>query len=148
MHELIPVEERRRLAQVVFRDPDARRKLEEKIHPLVRARLQAWMNEGLQKGEAIRVAIIPLLFEVGWEKDYDEIWCLASSRDVQIRRMMETRGYTKEEAEGRLAAQMDVKEKAVRANHTIWNEGTPEELRAALRKLIDLGSGAAKVPRE
>ncbi len=136
VHELIPVEERKRLAAIVFRDPAARQKLEAKIHPLVRARLREWMAEGAAAGEELRVAIIPLLFEVGWEKDYDEVWCLASQRETQIRRMMETRGYTRDEAEGRLAAQMDVAEKVPRSDHAIWNEGTSDELRAAVFALV------------
>ncbi len=136
VHELIPQEKRKILAEIIFKDPEKRRELEGKIHPIVRARLREWMEEGAAAGEELRVAIIPLLFEVGWEKDYDEVWCLASQRETQIRRMMETRGYTRDEAEGRLAAQMDVAEKVPRSDHAIWNEDTPDELRAAVFALV------------
>ena len=137
VHELIPDPvERKRIAKVVFSDVVARQELEARLHPLVRGKIVAWMAEGEKAGDAIRVAIIPLLFEVGWEADYDEVWCLASLKGTQVKRMMGRRGYTQEEAEGRLAAQMDVEEKAKRSDRVIWNEGTVDELRAVIRKVV------------
>jgi len=44
VHELIPEPERRRMADEVFRDPAKRKELEQRIHPLVRARLAAFAN--------------------------------------------------------------------------------------------------------
>ena len=58
----------------------------------------------------LKIAIIPLLFEAHWEENFDIICCVRSERDFQISRMMTTRGYTREEAEARLAAQMPVEE--------------------------------------
>ena len=84
----------------------------------------------------IRIAIIPLLFEAHWEKNFDIICCVASSREKQIERMMTTRGMTLAEAEARLAAQMPVEEKASRSQYVIHNDGTAEELRAEAQKLI------------
>ena len=74
------------------------------------------------------IAIIPLLFEAHWEKNFDIICCIASDRETQISRMMTTRGYTRAEAEARLAAQMPVAEKAAQSNYVIHNDGTPAEL--------------------
>ena len=78
----------------------------------------------------IRIAIIPLLFEAHWEKNFDIICCVVSSREKQIERMMTTRGMTRAEAEARLAAQMPVEEKAKRSHYVIHNDGKPEELKA------------------
>ena len=84
----------------------------------------------------VRVAIIPLLFEAHWEKNFDIICCVVSSREKQIERMMTTRGMTLTEAESRLAAQMPVEEKARRSQYVIRNDGTAEELRAEAQKLV------------
>ena len=84
----------------------------------------------------IRIAIIPLLFESHFESDYDTILCVSSTEDRQIDRMMRTRGYTREQAEARLAAQMPVAEKAARADWTIHNDSTIEDLKAEVRRCV------------
>ena len=85
---------------------------------------------------SLRLPIIPLLFEVHWDADYDVICCVASERETQIARMTATRGYTREEAEARLAAQMPVAEKAARSHYVIRNDGTPEELKEKVKAFL------------
>ena len=51
--------------------------------------------------------------------------------------MMTTRGYTREQAEARLAAQMPVAEKAARSHYVINNNGTAEELRTEAEKFVN-----------
>ena len=142
----------------------ARRDLEAILHPLVRQRLLDFQEpsascfvlgaslaekilarEQRTKHEArstkheapiIRIAIIPLLFESHFESDYDTILCVSSTEDRQIDRMMRTRGYTREQAEARLAAQMPVAEKAARADWTIQNNSTVEELKAEVQRCV------------
>lgn len=154
VHGLIPdPEERRRIAAEVFADPERRKALEARLHPLVKARIEEWLDgtsgtsgtggtgASLASPSSLasptKIAIIPLLFEVHWESDYDIIVCVVSSREKQLERMMASRGYSREEAEGRLAAQLDVSEKAARSHYVIRNDGSPEELRAEARKFVD-----------
>lgn len=147
VHELIPdPAERRRIAAEVFRDPARRAALEARLHPMVRERLNAFMAG---RGENLRIAVVPLLFEVQWQGDYDIILCVVSSVSNQIERMTSQRGYTREEALNRLSAQLPVAEKADRSDYVIANDGTAEELRraaaswmASLRTLA--GSGERK----
>ena len=151
VHELMPdPAERRRIAAEVFADPAKRRALEARLHPLVRARIDEWFAVGTMgsdpltcrrsvKGSdpmVLRIAAIPLLFEVHWESDYDIIVCVVSSRANQIERMTATRGYTREEAEARLAAQMDVSEKAAKSHYVIQNDGSPDDLKAEAAKFV------------
>ena len=153
VHELLPdPEERRRIAAEVFADPEKRRALEAKIHPLVKERIVNWLDgtngtDGTNEtGDClvslgglvcpVRVAVIPLLFEAHWEKNFDIICCVASTRERQIERMTATRGMTLAEAEARLAAQMPVEEKAKRSHYVIHNNGTADELRAEAQKFV------------
>jgi dephospho-CoA kinase len=153
VHELLPdPDERRRIAAEVFVDPEKRRALEAKLHPLVKERIDNWLDgtsgtDGTNGtggcpvspgglGSSVRVAIIPLLFEARWEKNFDIICCVVSSREKQIERMMTTRWMTHAEAEARLAAQLPVEEKAKRSQYVIRNDGTAEELRAEAQKLV------------
>ena len=161
VHELLPdPEERRRIAAEVFADPEKRRALEAKIHPLVKEKIDEWLGQPAGSDPAgetegsdpmvaapnfqlstfnfqLRIAVIPLLFEAHWEKNFDIICCVASTRENQVKRMVATRGMTLAEAEARLAAQMPVEEKARRSHYVIQNDGTAEELRAEAQKLAD-----------
>lgn len=142
VHELIPdPNERKRLAAEVFSDPVKRKALEDRLHPLVKARIQDFLAAGVKLPASggtkrIRIAVIPLLFEVHWDADYDIICCISSSRENQISRMMTTRGYTREEAEARLAAQMPVAEKADKSHYVITNDGSAEDLRLQAEQLV------------
>ena len=146
VHELIPdPAERKRIAAEVFADPEKRRELEAKIHPLVKRKIQAFQDfrretEGglvsRLKSKVLRIAIIPLLFEARWEENFDIICCVNSERDLQISRMMATRGYTREEAEARLKAQMPVEEKVAKSHYVIENNGSAEELKRETEKFV------------
>jgi dephospho-CoA kinase len=76
----------------------------------------------------LKLAIIPLLFECNWDADYDIIICISSPAEEQIRRMVETRGLTREAAEARLSAQLPVSEKAARSHYVVVNDSTVEHL--------------------
>ena len=154
VHELIPdPEERKRIAAEVFGNETKRKELEARLHPVVKERIEGWLNgEAASRrfsGKAVssarsdedvaspfRLAIIPLLFEARWEGNFDIICCVRSARATQVARMMETRGYTREEAEARLAAQMPVEEKAAKSHYVIENNGSAEELKSEVKKFI------------
>lgn len=51
--------------------------------------------------------------------------------------MIETRGYTREEAESRLAAQLPVEEKAARSHYVIDNDGTAAELKGRVAEFVE-----------
>ena len=139
VHEIIPdPAERRRIAAEVFADPAKRKELEAKIHPIVKERIDEWLENGTGgRSLQLRVAVIPLLFEVHWEKNFDIISCVVSKRESQIDRMVTTRLMTRAEAEARLAAQLPVEEKAKRSHYVIHNDGSPEELKAKAKAFVD-----------
>lgn len=127
VHELIPEEERRRLAEVVFKDAAARKQLEARIHPLVKERIDAFLDAA-SEGRT-RIAVIPLLFETHWDEKYDIICCVSSTEETQISRMVAGRGWTRAAAEARLRAQLPLAEKAEKSHYVINNCGSVEELR-------------------
>lgn len=163
VHELIPdPAERRRIAAEVFADPVKRKELEARIHPVVKQRIAAFLASGGEdvrretgdanredvrretedgvvsrlKSKVLRVAIVPLLFETHWDAEYDIICCVSSERDLQVSRMVTTRGYTREEAEARLKAQMPVEEKAAKSHYVIENDGSAEELKFKVAQFV------------
>ena len=148
VHELIPdPAERKRIAAEIFGNETKRKELEARIHPVVKEKVETWLEDvrhetgdrsvfGL-RSKVLRLAIIPLLFEARWEENFDIICCVRSERGLQISRMMTTRGYTREEAEARLAAQMPVEEKAAKSHYVIENNGTTEELKFKVAEFVN-----------
>jgi dephospho-CoA kinase len=121
--------------QATSHEPRATKQaLESILFPLVRERLREYTETSPQG--VFSIAIIPLLFESHFDEDYDIIIAIASSEDRQIDRMMRTRGYSRAQAEARLAAQMPVAEKAARAHFVVVNDSTPENLKNEATRLV------------
>ena len=138
VHGLIPdPAERKRIAAEVFRNETKRKELEARLHPLVKEKIETFLcSPSPLTFTSHRIAVIPLLFEAHWEENFDIICCVRSERDLQISRMMTTRGYTREEAEARLAAQMPVEEKAAKSHYVIDNNGSSEDLREKVQQFV------------
>ncbi|RIJ59983.1 dephospho-CoA kinase [Clavibacter phaseoli] len=94
------------LGAVVFQDLDARRDLEAITHPAVRALSAARMAAaGEADADAVVVYDIPLLVESGRVDEFDRIVVVHAPREERIRRLVELRGMSPEEAESRIASQ-------------------------------------------
>ena len=75
----------------------------------------------------VRAALIPLLFETGWEGDWDFTVCVACSEETQLARMRE-RGWSDAESQLRLSAQLPLAEKMRRSDYVLRNDGSLEDL--------------------
>lgn len=126
---------RKALAKIIFADEEARNKLNSILHPLVRKRLKDWVRT---PGDAVKVVVIPLLFECGWEDDWDVVICLAASEQTQMDRLVRTRGYSEWDAKLRIASQMQVSEKAARSQIVIQNDGNEEALHCEARRVAEI----------
>jgi dephospho-CoA kinase len=123
------------VASIVFGDDHARRDLEGIIHPLVfqeSARLEAAAPEG-----ALVVHDIPLLAEGGRAQAFDAVVVVDSPHETQVARMLEERGWTREEAEARIAAQATREQRLEIATHVVDNDGSLEQLEARVRDLYE-----------
>lgn len=129
------------VAAIVFDDEDARRDLEGIIHPLVHEegrRLEAQAPEG-----ALVVHDIPLLAEAGRVEAFDAVLVVDAPVELQVARMVENRGWTREEAESRIAAQTTREHRRELATHVIDNDGTLEQLEARVRAIYEELTGRA-----
>jgi len=131
--------DRARLADIVFRDPAARRDLEAIVHPAVRAAIDRFF-EALLPSTPFGVADIPLLFETERAGEFDAVVVAACAPDLQIARVIARDGASREQALQRLAAQLPIAEKVRRADYVIDTSGpfgatdaAVDELLAALR---------------
>jgi dephospho-CoA kinase len=127
--------DRRALGALVFADERARRRLEAIVHPLVRARaaeLEAAAPEG-----AVVVHDIPLLAETGQAGAFDAVVVVDTPVQLQVERMVADRGWTREEAEARIAAQATREQRREVATYVIENTGTLEDLRDRVTEVFE-----------
>lgn len=127
---------RKLLGQIIFGDPEARRRLESITHPLIYRRMAQDLNCAAAEGAQVIILDIPLLFETGLFLDtIDESVVVYVRPEIQLQRLMERDGLSEEEAEQRIRAQLPLEEKARRAEHVIDNSGSPEETRKQVETL-------------
>jgi dephospho-CoA kinase len=127
--------DRNRLGEVVFNDTDARLRLNAIVHPLVREWMAERTAEAAERGAAVVVQEVPLLFEVGLERLYSSVVLVYVPEMVQLQRLVEGRGLSEERARAMIASQMPIEEKRRRAHHVIDNSGTREETRTQVENL-------------
>jgi len=125
------------LRKRVFRDEEARRRLEAILHPRIEALRRRWLEERRREGEALVVAEIPLLFEVGLDDAFDVTVVVHAGREERLRRLVEDRGLAEDEARRMIDAQLDPEEKRRRADAVLENDGTVAELEERARRLLD-----------
>lgn len=120
--------DRKKLAQNIFQDEKEKQKLEGILHPLIREKLL----ELKKKNQQISFVEVPLLFECGWEKDFDECWLITCSVETSKKRCMENRAMSEEEIMQRIAHQLSNEEKRKKADFVIENDGTFDQLKEKL----------------
>ena len=109
---------RRQLGEIVFADAARRQVLNAIVHPVVRAE---WRS-ALATATGTTVVVIPLLFEVGAEKEFDWVVVVGCSPATQQARLV-AKGWTAAQAQARIQAQLPLPTKMDRGDFVIWNDG-------------------------
>jgi dephospho-CoA kinase len=124
--------DRRALGPKVFGNLDARRRLEAIVWPAIR-RLAKERIEAL-RGEGASVVVLEaaVLIEADWLDIVDEVWLVIVDPAVARQRIVERNGLSTEEADKRIAAQLTNEQRRPYAQVVIENNGTLDDLRAAV----------------
>ncbi|MGD8276719.1 MAG: dephospho-CoA kinase [Gemmatimonadota bacterium] len=143
--------DRAALRRIVFVDAGARADLERILHPEIgRLRIAEELRLA-EAGTGIVVHVIPLLFEVGLEAEFDEVVLVDAPESVRLLRLVELRGVAEAEARRMVAAQTPAASKRGRATLILDNAGTMEGLerdaRAAWRELERRAGSSARKRR-
>lgn len=97
--------DRRMVSDVVFGNDDLRRKLEAVIHPAVKEYILHEISLAKQRNEKLFVVEAALFLEEHYEEFCDKVWYIHTDKEIRIKRLMESRGYTREKAESIIAGQ-------------------------------------------
>ena len=125
--------DRQALAKIVFDDEQQRKALERILHPLIWDEVEQFV-ERCQVDRHHAVIEVPLLFENRREDRFDEVWVVATTPELQARRLATRNGWSADEVRARISSQMPLAEKIQRADVVIHNVGTIEELKERVRQ--------------
>ncbi len=131
--------QRRQLRERVFSDPDARRRLEELLHPAIRAEVA---RQSAQATGPYHILVIPLLVEGQGRIPVDRVLVVDCPEDLQIQRLQARDGSSAAQARAMLAAQASRAARLAAADDVIMNDGDPDRLEAAVSALHQKYCGA------
>ena len=134
--------DRAALARRVAGDQPALRRLEQIVHPLVRASEIRFLNEIEASGAAIVVLDIPLLFETGGDRRVDAVVVVSAPAETQRARLIE-RGIEMERLNALLVRQMPDAEKRRRADFVVDSSQGIAHARTQVRQILKT---VAKMP--
>lgn len=128
--------DRRKLAAIVFDDPDRLAVLNSFVHPAVRQRTEKMLTD-FQQREPHGIAVVEaaIHIETGGYRNFDRLilaWCRP---DQQVERAMHRDAMTRQDAEARLKRQMPLEEKRKFAHFVIDTSGTKDE---TLRQTVEV----------
>lgn len=140
--------DRKKLGQIVFADKNKLLQLENMVHPFVQAEVIKQKEMLIGQGYTLAFYDVPLLFEKELFSDFDGIFLICSSEELQKQRMNSRDRLSSEEINKRLSAQMSIYEKEKIAKNDksknifiIRNDGDLEQLRQELKKTLSLIGG-------
>ena len=129
--------DRAKVADLVFgTDPDHRQNLqflESLVHPKTRLEIHQRIVEAARSGFRVALLDVPLLFESGWDRGCDSIFCITASRENRLSRS-QIRGWDASELDRRESSQMPIETKCRLSNLVMQNDATLEALQQNLRR--------------
>jgi dephospho-CoA kinase len=136
--------DRNRLSARVVHDAAAIKRLEEIVHPMLRAYHQKFLDEAERSGAPVAVVDVPLLFETGGEKRVDAVVVVTTSPETQRRRILSRDNMSEEKLDAILARQLPDAEKRKRADFIVDTSHGLDPVRDRIRDIL---AEAARMPR-
>ncbi len=136
--------DRKKLGDIVFNDMEKLSLLDSISHPLVKENIVNQIKIAKEEGN-IKLFVIEaaLLIQDGYSEICDEIWYIWVEKEERIKRLMASRGYTREKCISMMKSQADDEYYKKYANFTINNQfdytNSSNQLKARLNKLLDSG---------
>jgi dephospho-CoA kinase len=127
--------DRSAVAERVFADDEARAWLEAELWPRVGERVSAWRSELESADPPPRAAVVevPLLFESGMDAAFDRTIAVVAGERLRAQRAG-ARGHAAVEERG--SRQLSQEQKAQKADFTVRNDGSLDELRQTLSLVL------------
>ena len=128
---------RAKLADIVLKNPQALKQVEEIVHPLVWSERDKFLKENQETGANLVVYDIPLLFEKGVDSSVDVIVVVSATSETQKARVLARPGMTVEKFEALKSKQMSDLEKRARADFIIDTSLGLESARQQVHEILE-----------
>jgi dephospho-CoA kinase len=130
--------DRRRLAAIVFDNPDKLTKLNSLVHPPV-IRREREMEEEISRRDPCSITVVEaaILVETGSNRRFDKLIVAVCTPEQQIERAMKRSSYTKEEVMARLSRQLPLEEKVKVADYVVDTSGPKERTLEQVREVYE-----------
>lgn len=128
--------DRKKFSQAVFENAGLRAHLSLLQDKIIREELLA-RRDALKQTEDVIFMDIPLLYEADYSGEVDEVWLVYVDKAQQLERLMKRNGFSVQDAENRLNAQLSLEEKRSKAQVLIDNSGVVEETLARVALLLE-----------
>jgi len=124
------------LGAIVFGGKNAREKLNAIVHPRVYEAQAEWFEQVARRDPgAIAVVDAALMIETGSYRRFDKVIVVYCDPELQLRRLTERNGFTREQAQTRISAQMPSEEKLKYADYSINTSAGFEDTRRQVEKI-------------
>ncbi len=128
--------DRKALSKRVMGDPDALKRLEAIVHPLLTEARAAFFMKAAENAADIVVLDIPLLYETAGESKVDVVVVATATPEIQRQRVMSREGMSEMKFSAILARQLPDEEKKKRADFVIDTSQGMDAARAQVREVI------------
>jgi len=135
--------DRRRLGAIVFADPEQRRRLQAIVWPRMKQMMREQLDALSAQGTKLAVVEAAVLIEAEWQDLMDEVWVVQVPEEVAMQRLIARNGFSAEDAQARIRAQLSNAERSRHAQVIIDNSGSVEDARRQVEAAL-----AAKVSAE
>ena len=125
--------DRSKLAQLVFNDPKALKRLNSIMHPLMHEIVREKIEGLRREGTEVVVLEATLLIEAKWTDLVEQVWVTITPEDAVVNRLVSQKGFAEEQAEARIKSQTPISQRAKRADVVIRNDSDI----ATLRKKVE-----------
>src|SRR6202012_3146475 len=136
--------DRAKLSAQVVHDAAAMKRLEQIVHPMLRAYHQKFLEDAERSGAPVAVVDVPLLFETGGEKRVDAVVVVTTSPEFQRQRVLARGTMDDEKLSSILARQMPDAEKRKRADFVVDTSHGLDPVRAQIRDIL---AAVVKMPQ-
>jgi dephospho-CoA kinase len=128
---------RPKLASIIFADPTKKKLLESILHPLIRQRWLANLDQLRKSGAKVIAYVVPLFFEsTAKMSEIEKVILVSAPEELRIARVIARDGFTREAGVLRLKAQLPESQKISRSDYVIVNDGTPQQLETRAREVF------------
>lgn len=129
--------DRKKMADIIFKDNEARKRLDDIVHPEVIEYVAQYIDE--RKGmDGIIIFETAIMYECKCDQLCDEVWYVYVPADIRIKRLSDNRGYSVEKSRAIIVNQKPDEFFTEKADRIIKNDGSFEELDKELREAFSI----------